>query len=136
MEQRDHKTEADQRAACLISQPRRHAPHRFAIHYQSQRFARVKEYLREQSAASAFADISLAKRLAELRLQRKRYGRLRFKQLIGISDLHAIVILATEDGDAYLLAQITVEAEYPHLLTHWQLNGLADVNIPHTETTD
>ena len=99
-------------------------------------FARVKEYLREQSAASAFADISLAKRLAELRLQRKRYGRLRFKQLIGISDLHAIVILATEDGDAYLLAQITVEAEYPHLLTHWQLNGLADVNIPHTETTD
>ena len=90
-------------------------------------FARVKEYLREQSATSAFAEVSLAERLAELRLQRKCCGRLRFKQLAGISDQHAIVILATEGGDAYLLAQITVEAEYPHLLTHWQLNSLGQM---------
>ncbi len=98
--------------------------------------ARAREYLREQSAASTFADISLAERLAELRLQRRRYGRLRFKQLVGISDLHAIVILAAEDDDSYLLAQLTVEAEYPHSLTQWQLSSLADVNIPQIETTD
>lgn len=99
-------------------------------------FKRAKEYLREQSAPHAFTAASLAERLAELRLQRRNFGRVRFKQIAGISELNVIAILTTEKDEMSLLVQLSVESEYPHSLTHWQMTVLEKEKIRATEIKD
>lgn len=85
-------------------------------------FKRIKEYLKEQSAFRPDDPVSIIERVSGLRILRKQYGRLRFQQIAGLSELNVIAILETEKGPANLIAQVSVESDYPHLLTHWQMD--------------
>ena len=91
-------------------------------------FKRIELYLKEQSAFPEDDPVTIAERISELGILRKRLGRLRFQQIAGLSELNVIAILATEKEPASLMMKLSVASDYPHLLTHWQMGPI------HSET--
>ncbi len=99
-------------------------------------FTRIKQYLREQCHAEVFTSVSLVAQMAELRLLRRRFGRLRLTQIVGLSETQAIVLLETETGSTKLMVQIGVANDYPHLLEKLIFSPLGNLNEAVLEFTD
>ena len=99
-------------------------------------FKRIKEYLKEQSAFRPEDSVSLIERISKLRILQKRYGRLRFLQIAALSELNVIAILETEKEQTSLITQMSVETDYPHLLTQWQLDPIDTESIEYSTSRD
>jgi hypothetical protein len=89
--------------------------------FNSGNFPRLRQYITDNYHESVLAEIPASARLAEMKAVFRLAGKLRVEQLIAISKHQAVVAMAAQRG-GYYLAQITVEEDYPHRVTGYQVS--------------
>ena len=85
--------------------------------YNSGDFERLRQYIAESYHPDLLAQESVEDRLAIFREQYDTIGKVRVKQVVGSGKHHVIVVLGTENEEGYLLNEMQVEEDYPHLIT-------------------
>ena len=80
---------------------------------------RLRDFLRSGYTEAALQQSPAAQRLADLQAAQARYGSLKPTQVLALEKHRALVMMRAQCGDAYLLCELTVEADYPHRITEF-----------------
>lgn len=80
------------------------------------RYDRLRAYFREHLAPAALEEAAATVRLAEVKMLRGEFGRLRARQVIGADKHHVICLFDGEHG-GLLLIDLACEEDYPHKIS-------------------
>jgi len=87
--------------------------------YNKGDFQRLRQFIEDSYAENILAVDPVDRRVLDLKTSYKLNGRLKVKQVIGTSEHQVVLVLEAEKNDDYLYAEMQVEDEYPHKITHF-----------------
>lgn len=91
-------------------------------------FERLRAFITESYAPPALETQSHEARLRDLRTLAAEAGKLRVYQVIGADKHRVIVLLESERGPALYMTQLAVEEDYPHRITQYTHQLLAEID--------
>ena len=87
--------------------------------YNMGNFERLRTYLEDNYAPSAFEKVSLNEQLQQWQDSYATHGRFRVKELIAADKHRVVLILQGEHTEQLVYNRVKVSDDYPHLVTQY-----------------
>ena len=95
-------------------------------YYNAGDFAKLRGFMRSGYYDLVLMENPVERRLLDLKATRRLHGRLKVDQVESAEDYAIQLILTGEKGVARLRLQLKVNESYPHQVTHYSLQPLAE----------
>lgn len=86
-------------------------------------FGRLRQYFSEYFSPALFEEQSLSSQVALLKAQRRLYGGLRVRQVVGVGKYEVVVLVESQVEERLSVFHLAVDEEYPHMVFRFNLEG-------------
>ncbi len=90
--------------------------------FNSANFPRLRTFMAESLLPALLDEHPASARVSVLKAQFRLVGKMRVHQVIAIDKYDAVVLMAQEKSEEFVILRLVVESEYPHRITRLELD--------------